>query len=404
MTEEQSSNNGESNDKHDKKSSRGNNGKRKRILLIITAVFILAGLAWLLLYIFVLSQRVVTDDAYVQGNQVIVSSQVPGTVIAVFADNTDRIDTGQPLVKLDKTDADVGLAQARGALAGAVRQVRQMRAQAEQGDAAVDARRVALSMARANLARRQPLLADEAVARETLDNLRDKVKAASAELKLAQRQASAAHAAVDGLSIAENPRVLQARAQYRQAWLMAHRTDIVAPVNGYIANRSVQVGQQVRPGLPLMQVISLDNLWVDANFKESQLQHVRIGQAVSINTDLYGSDVTYHGKVLGMSAGTGAAFALLPPQNASGNWIKVVQRVPVRISLNAHELRQHPLRVGLSTKVTIDTHDREGRVLAQKSTNKTTASTAVYDTGQADADRAAHAIIEANLGAKSLGN
>ncbi len=398
MTEERNSNDSESNDKRDANNDRGSNGKRKRILLIITAVFILAGLAWLLLYIFVLSQRVVTDDAYVQGNQVIVSSQVPGTVTAVFADNTDRIEAGQPLVKLDKTDADVGLAQASSALAGAVRQVRQMRAQAEQGDAAVDARRIALSMARANLARRQPLLAEEAIARETLDNLRDNVKAASAELQLAQRQASAAHAAVDGLSIAENPQVLQARAQFRQAWLMAHRTDIVAPVNGYIANRSVQVGQQVGPGAPLMQVISLDDLWIDANFKESQLQHVRIGQAVTINTDLYGSGVTYHGKVLGMSAGTGAAFALLPPQNASGNWIKVVQRIPVRISLDPDELRQHPLRVGLSSKVTIDTHDREGHVLAQESADRAEESTSVYSINQDDADSAAEAIIEANLG------
>ena len=373
-------------------------GKRKWILLIIAAVFVLAGLAWLLMYIFVFSQRVITEDAYVEGNQVIISSQIPGTVTAVLADNTDLVESGQPLVKLDETDAEVGLANARSALACAVRRVRQMLAQAEQSDAAVEAHQVALRMARANLARREPLLAEQAVARETLDNLRDKVQSANAELKLAQRQAAAAHAAVDGASIADNPQVLQARAQFRQAWLTAHRTGIVSPVTGYVANRSVQVGQQVQPGVPLMQIISLDDLWVDANFKESELRHVRIGQPATITTALYGKEVTYQGKVVGLAAGTGAAFALLPPQNASGNWIKVVQRVPVRIGLDPHKLRKHPLRVGLSTEVTVDTHDRQGRVLAQHPVQEPTAVTTVYTTSKADADHAAEAIIQANLG------
>ncbi len=371
--------------------------KRRIVLMVIASVFVLAGLAWLLMYIFVFSKRVITEDAYVQGNQVVVSSQIPGTVVSVSGDNTDRVESGQTIVSLDRTDAEVGLANARSALAAAVRSVRQMRAQAEQSDAAIDARKVALRMARANLARRQPLLAEKAVAQETLDNLRDKVSAARADLKLAERQAAAAHAAVDGVSIEDNPQVLRARAQFRKAWLTAHRTAIVAPVSGYIANSSVQVGQQVKPGVPLMQIISLDDLWIDANFKESDLQHVRIGQPVTVKTDLYGDDVTYHGKVIGLSAGTGAAFALLPPQNASGNWIKVVQRVPVRVSLQPDELRKHPLRIGLSTEVTIDTHNLDGRVLAQKPTNKATSATSVYSVSPADAERAADAIIQANL-------
>lgn len=375
------------------------NGKRRLILGIIACVFVLAGLAWLLLYLFVFSQRVKTEDAYVQGNQVIIGSQIPGTVTEVLADNTDRVEAGQTVVRLDQSDADVGLARARSALAGAVRQVRSMRARAEQADAAVEARKVALSMARDNLKRRQPLLAEQAVARETLDNLGDKVRSARAELKLAERQASAAHAAVDGISIADNPQVLEARAQFRQAWLTVHRTGIVAPISGYVANRSVQVGQQIKPGVPLMQLISLDHLWIDANFKESELQHVRIGQPVTITTDLYGKDVTYHGRVMGLGAGTGAAFALLPPQNASGNWIKVVQRVPVRITLQPDELRKHPLRVGLSTEVTIDTSDRSGHVLAQQPTTRPSALTTAYNTNPADADRAADAIIRANLAA-----
>jgi membrane fusion protein (multidrug efflux system) len=375
-----------------------NGGKRKRILLIIAAIFLTIAVVWILLWLFVFSQREKTDDAYVGGNQVVVSAQVPGTVIAVMADDTQRVHAGQVLVKLDPTDTEVALAKARSGLAQAVRQVRQLDAAAGQADAGVDARRVELQLARTDLQRRQPLLAEHAVAPEEIAHLRDKVSTAQSALQLAERQATAAHAAVDGTDIAHNPGVLQARAAFRQAWLAAHRTAIVAPVDGYVAQRSVQVGQQIKPGQPLMQVIALGDLWLDANFKESQLQHIRIGQPVEIGTDLYGGDVTYHGTVAGLGAGTGGAFALLPPQNASGNWIKVVQRVPVRIALKPDELAKHPLRIGLSADVNVDTHDRSGKVLAQQTAARPVAQTTVYTHDFARAEHEADAIIRANLG------
>lgn len=377
--------------------SKIDNGKRKRILLIIGSVFMLAGVIWFLLWLFVFSQREVTDDAYVSGNQVSVSSQVPGTVVAIMADDTDRVRAGQVLVRLDPTDADVNLAKARSGLAEAVRKMRQAAAGAQQADAAVAARKVELNLARADLKRRQPLLAQQAVSPEQIAHLRDRVRTAQSALNLATHKSVAAHAAVDGTDIRHSPAVLQARAAFRAAWLAAHRIAIVAPVDGYVAQRSVQVGQQVRPGAPLMQVIPLDNLWVEANFKEVQLAHIRIGQPAEIKPDIY-DGVTLHGKVIGLGAGTGGAFALLPPQNASGNWIKVVQRVPVRISINPEDLHKHPLRIGLSTEVNIDTRDRNGPVLAKAPVDKAVSRTSVYDHDLAEAKREADAIIQANLG------
>jgi membrane fusion protein (multidrug efflux system) len=202
---------------------------------------------------------------------------------------------------------------------------------------------------------------------------------------------------VDGTTVAENPLVQQARAAYREAWVNAHRNAIVAPTSGYVAQRSVQVGQSIQAGQPLLTIVPLHNLWIDANFKESQLQHIRIGQAAHVRTDLYGGSVTFDAHVEGLAAGTGGAFALLPPQNASGNWIKVVQRVPVRIALDARELARHPLRIGLSSEVTVDTKNREGAVLAQAPITHAVAQTGVYGADFAAADAAAAAIVKANL-------
>ncbi|NCT68172.1 MAG: HlyD family efflux transporter periplasmic adaptor subunit [Rhodanobacteraceae bacterium] len=372
-------------------------GKRRAILLVIAAVFVLAGLGWYLLWLFVFSLREITDDAYVGGNQVAVSAQVPGTVVAVLADDTQRVDAGQVLVRLDPTDAEVNLAKARSALANTVRQVRQQTEVAAQADAGIAARRLDLGRAEADLARRQPLLADKAISPEEVAHAREAVATAKAALELATRQAAAAHALVDGTDIAGNAAVLQAKAAFREAWINAERNAIVAPVGGYVAQRSVQVGSRVQPGQPLMTVIPLHDLWVDANFKESQLAHIRIGQPATVESDLYGGHVEFKGRVVGLGAGTGSAFALLPPQNASGNWIKVVQRVPVRIALDPAALDKHPLRVGLSTAVKVDTHDRAGAMLAAAPVNAPVAQTDVYARDLAKAEAEADAIIAANL-------
>ncbi|HEY6942107.1 HlyD family efflux transporter periplasmic adaptor subunit [Dokdonella sp.] len=375
----------------------GNNRRRRTVLAIIALAFVAMGVAWYLLWLLVWSQREVTDDAYVAGNQVMLSAQVPGTVVAVLADDTQRVEAGQVLVKLDPTDADVALAKARSALANAVRQVRQQTEMASQYDAAVAARKLELARAEADLARRQPLLADKAIAPEEVAHAREAVDTAKAALDLAARQAAASHALVDGTDVAGNASVMQAKAAFREAWINAERNAIVAPIGGYVAQRSVQVGSRVQPGQALLTIIPLHDLWVDANFKESQLGHIRIGQPAKVEVDLYGGDVEFEGKVVGLGAGTGSSFALLPPQNASGNWIKVVQRVPVRVALDATQLAKHPLRLGLSTSVTVDTHDRSGQMLAQAGANAAVAQTDVYARDVAKADAEADAIVAGNL-------
>jgi membrane fusion protein (multidrug efflux system) len=379
------------------KSAPTNGNKRRVILIVIALVFILAGIGWYLLWLFVFSQREVTDDAYVNGNQVAVSAQVTGTVIAVLADDTQRVDAGQVLVKLDPTDAQVNLAKAKSALANAVRQVRQQTAMASQYDSAIAARKLDLGRAQADLQRRQPLLADKAIAPEEVAHARETVETAKAALDLATRQAEASHALVDGTTLGDNASVMQAKAAFREAWINAERNAIVAPIGGYVAQRSVQVGLRVQPGQALLTVIPLHDLWIDANFKESQLAHIRIGQPAKVESDLYGSNAEYVGKVVGLGAGTGSTFALLPPQNASGNWIKVVQRVAVRIALDPKQLEKSPLRVGLSTAVNIDTHDRGGTVLAAVPVNTAVAQTDVFARDFAKAEAEADAIVAANL-------
>ena len=374
------------------------NGGRRRILTIIASVFAVLGILWFLLWFVVLSEREKTDDAYVNGNQVVVTSQIAGTVVGVYAENTHLVSAGQILVRFDPTDADTALSRAASALARAVRQVRQQRAMVGQYDALVERGAIELVRAEADLARRSPLLADQAIAPEEVKHAAEAVAMARADLSQAQRQADAARALVDGVSVQDNPAVLEAKAANRDAWVNAGRNAVVAPVDGFVALRSVQLGQHIQPGEPLLSIVPLQHLWVDANFKESQLRNLRLGQPTEVRSDLYGGSVLFHGKVIGMAAGTGAAFSVLPAQNASGNWIKVVQRVPVRVSIAPEDLAKHPLRIGLSTTVNVDTHERSGAMLAATPTAGAGASTDVYAADMARANATADAIITRNLG------
>jgi membrane fusion protein, multidrug efflux system len=374
------------------------NGKRRRILLLIAAIFIGIGVLWAVYWVLVLSKREKTDDAYVNGNRVVISAQVSGTVIAVLADDTQLVNAGQVLVKLDPTDAQTALSRAASSLAQTVRQVRQQKATAGQYDSEIETRRLELSRAEIDLSKRQPLIADHAIAGEEVRHSEEGVKMAQAALRQAERQSQSAHALVDGAPVESNPAVLQAKDAYRDAWIAAQRNAVVAPVTGYVAERSVQLGQHIQAGEALMTVIPLHSLWVDANFKEVQLRNLRIGQKTEVRSDLYGGSFIFHGHVQGMSAGTGAAFSLLPPQNASGNWIKVVQRVPVRILIDDNDLKTSPLRVGLSATVTVDTTTRDGPVLAQQAGDKPVGDTQVYTQDLDKANAEADAVVQRNLG------
>ena len=373
------------------------NGRRNTALIVVTIIILLGALVWWLLWHFIWSIQETTDDGYVAGNLVSITSQTMGTVTAVLADDTQRVEAGQTLVRLDPTDAQVALQRAAAALAQSVRQISQQSDTATEADAAVHSRQLELQKAQSDLQRRQPLLATHAISAEELRHAADAVELAKAALDGARREASAAHSIVEGSDTLHQPSVQQARAAYVQAWIDAQRGAIPTPISGYVAQRSVQLGQRIAPGQALMTVIPLDNLWINANFKESQLRNLRIGQKATITTDLYGSKVDFHGRVEGVSAGTGAAFALLPAQNASGNWIKVVQRVPVRIALDPKELAQRPLRIGLSTDVTVDITDRSGPVLAATPVKQDEVGTDIYAQQAAQAAAHADAIIAAAM-------
>ena len=373
------------------------NGKRTKILLLIAVIFIVLGVLWTAYWVLVLAKREQTDDAYVNGNKVVISAQISGTVVAVLADDTQLAKAGQVLVRLDPVDADTSLNRAASALAQAVRQVRQEKSTAEQYDSVIETRKLELVRAQADLAKREPLLIDKAIAPEEVRHARESVDMARAALAQALRQSAAAHALIDGAQVEDNPTVLQAKAAYRDAWIAVHRNAVVAPVTGFVAERSVQLGQHIQAGQALMTVIPLNALWVDANFKEVQLRHLRIGQPAQVRSDLYGGSFIFHGHVRGMAAGTGAAFALLPAQNASGNWIKVVQRVPVRIQIDDRDLENSPLRVGLSATVTVDTTNRDGPVLATSAADAPVGDTQVYVLDLDKAGAEADAVVRRNL-------
>ncbi|WP_175954604.1 efflux RND transporter periplasmic adaptor subunit [Burkholderia sp. BCC0405] len=369
--------------------------RRKRFIAFF-AVVLVAALAWIAYWL--LSDRYYedTDDAYVAGSIVQVAAQIPGSVTDVVVADTQAVRAGQTLVRLDDTEASVAFAQAKAQLAQAVRQVANAKISNTMYVEAVNARRADLSLAQRALAARSGASV-EIVAPEELARARAAVAGAQANLAAAQAQLDAARALGTKLPVDESPAVVQAAAQFKLAFRNLKRTTIVAPVAGTIGQRSVQVGQQVGPGVPLMSIVQLDQLWIEANFKEGQIRHMRIGQPVEVVSDLYGSRVTYRGRVQGFSAGTGSAFSMLPSQNAAGNWIKVVQRVPVVIALDARDLAAHPLRVGLSMRATVDTHDRNGHALDSEPPTPAV-STRVHDGVASEADAAAAAIIRENAG------
>lgn len=373
-------------------------GRRRRALKILLLVVVLAGAAWLAWYLLYARWHEGTDDAYAQGNVVSVVPQTMGTVVGIEADDGDRVEAGQVLVRLDPNDAQVAYDQAVANLAATVRQVRGYFSSADAAQAEARARQVAVEQARADVRRREGLVASGAISREELAHARDVLAAAEAALGSAQGNLQRNRALVDATTVQEQPQVQAAASQLRQAYLALHRTAIVAPVSGYLARRQVQLGQRVQPGATLMTVVPMEQMWVEANFKETQLARMRIGQPVEVEADLYGGGVRYRGTVASLGLGTGSAFSLLPAQNASGNWIKIVQRVPVRIELDPQQLAAHPLRLGLSMHVDVDVRDANGQVLAQpRPAGEPRLATAVYRSQLDEANALIARVIEQNL-------
>ncbi len=372
----------------------GNPRARKRALTILGVVVVIGAIVWAVFHFLLAAPEQETDDAYVAGDVVAITARDPGQVTAIHADNTQVVKAGQPLIDLDAATSDVGVASAEAELARAVRATRSDFSKVNETGAAVVQAEAELARARNDLARRRGAAAEGAISGEELSHAADQVKVASATLQLARSQQAQSKNGVVGTTVSNNPAVLAAIAAYRRAAITRSHMHVVAPIDGVVAQRTVQLGQQVSAGLPLMAVVPLDRVWVDANFRETQLRDLRIGQAATVTADMYGDDLVYHGHVVGLGAGSGNAFALLPPQNASGNWIKITQRVPVRIALDKGELRRNPLRVGLSVNAIVDTADKSGTMVGRP-------AVAAYKglvTGQGDAavDAKIRQIIAAN--------
>lgn len=374
----------------------GNQRKRKKWLFVLLIAVVVGGLCFWGWYEFYGRWYENTDDAYVNGNVVEITPLVTGTVVSIGADDGDLVHEGQVLINFDPSDSLVGLQSAEANLARTVRQVRGLYRNVDAMQAQVQAQKTAVQKAKKDYQRRQNLASGGAISREELSHASDALTSAQSSLNNAQQQLNSTRALVDDTVISSHPDVLSAAADLRQAYLNNARSALIAPVTGYVAKRTVQLGQRVQPGTPMMAVVPLNQLWIDANFKETQLNNMRIGQSVEINSDLYGDDVTFHGTVDSLGAGTGSAFALLPAQNATGNWIKIVQRVPVRIHINSDELAKHPLRIGLSTVVDVNLHDQSGPVLAQQPPVKASYSTNVYKLQLAEADALISKLIKDN--------
>jgi membrane fusion protein (multidrug efflux system) len=371
-------------------------GQRKTSLLVFLALLIMVAGGSYYWYFHHAIWFESTDDAYINGNLVQITPETAGTVTSIAADDGDFVQKGQPMVSFDQSDALLAQENAEAGLAQTVRQVRSLFNNVEQAQAVAAERKIALQKAQADVARRKNMVKAGGLSQEELVHAQDVVNSAEKALVAAQQQLKSQQALVNNTTVTTHPLVKSAISKLRQAYLEKQRTVLVAPVSGYVARRNVQVGQRVTPGATLMAVVPLEQVWVDANFKETQLTKMRIGQPATVTADLYGDKVEYHGKVESLGIGTGSAFSLLPAQNATGNWIKVVQRLPVRIQLDPAELKKHPLRIGLSMVVDVDLHNTDGALLAETAPHQARYQTDVYGQQLTGVDAMIKKIIAAN--------
>ena len=377
-------------------SSNDKSQQRKKGLSIFILLLLLIAIGSAAYWYFFIKGFEETEDAYVSGNQVMVSAQVAGNISKINVDNMDPVQAGNVLLELDDTNAKLSFEQAKSNLANAVRQVSQLNYTVKQLKSAVRANEITLAQAQGNLNRRVQLVKDGAIDKESFQHAKEAVELAKANLTTSQNQLEANQALLLDGPLSEQPQIQSAVSNLKQAWLNLERTKIRSPIKGYVARRNAQVGQAVSVGGALMAVVTTDQMWLDANFKETQLTHMRIGQPVKIHFDLYGKDKTFDGKVVGIEMGTGSAFSLLPTQNATGNWIKVVQRVPVRIQLDPQQLAENPLRIGLSATVKVDVSDSQGETLRNQAPTTTLYSTNVLQYDESAVNNLIESIIRDN--------
>ena len=377
-------------------SSNNKSQQRKKGLSIFILLLLLIAIGSAAYWFFFIKGFEETEDAYVSGNQVMVSAQVAGNISKINVDNMDPVQAGDVLLELDDTNTKLSFEQAKSNLANAVRQISQLNYTVKQLKSAVRANEITLAQAQGNLNRRVQLVKDGAIDKESFQHAKEAVELAKANLTTSQNQLEANQALLLDGPLSEQPQIQSAVSNLKQAWLNLERTKIRSPIKGYVARRNAQVGQAVSVGGALMAVVTTDQMWLDANFKETQLTHMRIGQSAEIHFDLYGKDKTFNGKVVGIEMGTGSAFSLLPTQNATGNWIKVVQRVPVRIQLDPQQLAENPLRIGLSATVKVNVTDSQGETLRNQAPSTTLYSTNVLQYDESAINNLIESIIRDN--------
>ena len=375
-----------------------NNSKRNKMILWGLGTVSLICFVVFLYWMFFARFEEETKDAYVSGNIVTITSRISGTPVALFVEDMALVDEGSPLLALDSTDYQLAFEREQVNLALAARQVKGLWEDKQIKEANVALQKAQLSKARTDWINRLQLIALHAISNEDLQHAKISVEQGEARLTMALRQLGAATAALGSTSLENHPLIQNSSIALRSAYLNLQRCLLRAPVRGYVAKKRVQVGETIQVTTPLMSVIPLDHVWVDANFLETQLKQMRIGQTAKVVVDLYGGSVPFEGKVSGINAGTGSVFSLLPAQNATGNWIKVVQRVAVRIELTDPEaLKKFPLRLGLSCNVVVDTHNTSGRSLAEQPRSAALVSTSVFTPSFDDLSELISTIVQTNL-------
>jgi membrane fusion protein (multidrug efflux system) len=381
------------------KENGSSNKKRSRALWWFTLALIIAGLAWLSYWLFYLQYHESTDDAYANGSLISINSVISGTVIAYFADDTDLVKEGQLLVQLDRTSYQLVYEKELSTLAYVTLQVRQLYDTVSVNQANVENKRTLLERTKVDYEDRLKLRVNNplAVAHEDFFHSNQDYLVAMFDLQRAEAQLEAALSVAGNTPPQEHPLIQQQKENIRIAYYNLQHCSIFSPATGYVAQRSVNVGQWITPAVNLMSVIPTDYVWVDANFKETQLGKMRVGQPAVVWFDLYGSDVKYEGKVIGIASGTGSIFSLIPPQNATGNWIKIVQRLPVRISLDPEKIKEFPVRLGISAEVDVNVSNQNLPMLEQFPPSKPVAKTQVFDIDLEAVNRLMDKIVQENL-------
>ena len=374
------------------------NHSRSPALWIFTFILLVLGVSWLAYWFYYLQYHQSTDDAYANGNMVNINSAVPGTVIAFYTDDTDYVEEGQLIAQLDPTDYQIRYEKELATLASVTLQVRQLYDNILVSIANRDSKKALSEKAQFDYENRNQLIQTHAVTNEDFVHSKDDFLVAQLALRQAEYQLQLAINAVGETTPEKHPMIEQQKGTVRTAYYNLNHCSIYAPTTGYVAQRVINVGESVSTGRNMMAIIPIDYVWVDANFKETQLTHMRIGQPATVWFDLYGSSVQYEGKVLGIASGSGSVFSLIPPQNATGNWIKIVQRLPVRISLDPKTVKEFPTRLGISAEVNVDISNRELPMLAPIPSTKIVDSTKVFKIDLTELEATMDKIVLTNLG------